>query len=78
MENNKDAFTHNENGEEDYTKFDLASAMLSYMTVNSTVFNDGLHYVDGCIDPAQCRETFQMIFKYTEQEQHYNMMMGIH
>ncbi|MBR2214343.1 MAG: AAA family ATPase [Selenomonadaceae bacterium] len=77
LEKNKDAFTHNENGEEDYTKFDLASAMLSYMTVNSTVVNDGLHYVDGCIDSAQCRATFQMIFKYMEQEQHYNMMMGI-
>ena len=74
----KDMFTHDDSGIEDYTKFDIASAMLSYMTVNSNILNDGLNYVDDSVDVKKCRETFQMIFKYTEQEQHYNMMMGIH
>ena len=73
----KDAFTHDEKGIEDYTKFDIAAAMLSYMTANASVINDGLNYVDGCIDVKKCRDTFQMIFRYMEQEQHYNMMMGI-
>ena len=73
----KDVFTHDEKGIEDYTKFDIAAAMLSYMTANASVINDGLNYVDGCVDVKKCRDTFQMIFRYMEQEQHYNMMMGI-
>lgn len=74
---NKDAFIHDEEGNEDYTKFDMASAMLSYIVANVSGVNDGMNYVDGCVDIEMCRDTFRMIFKYMEQEQHFNMMMGI-
>lgn len=77
LEENKDAFTHDDFGNEDYSKFELASAMLSYIAANSSAINDGMHYVDDCIDVQQCRDTFQMIFHYMGQDQHYEMMMGM-
>ncbi len=74
---NKDAFVmKDELGNEDFTKFDLASSMLSYMSANTSVI-DGLNYVDDCVDAQKCRDAFQMIFRCMEQEQHYNMMMGL-
>lgn len=77
LEENKYNFTHDELGNEDYTKFDMASAMLSYIAVNSSGVNDGMHYVDDCMDIQQCKNTFQMIFHYMGQEQHFKMMMEI-
>ena len=74
---NKDAFIHDDEGNEDYTKFDMASAMLSYIAANVSGVNDGMNYVDDCVDVEMCRDTFRMIFKYMAQEQHFNMMMGI-
>ena len=73
----KDAFTHDDFGNEDFSKFELASAMLSYIAANSSGINDGMHYVDDCIDVQQCRDTFQMIFHHMGQDQHYEMMMGM-
>ena len=60
-----------------YTKYDAASTLLSYIAATSCGVNDGLHYIDGCMDVQLCRKTFQTIFRYMNQEQHYNMMMGI-
>ena len=77
LEENKDAFTHDDFGNEDFSKFELASAMLSYIAANSSGINDGMHYVDDCIDIQQCRDTFQMIFHHMGQDQHYEMMMGM-
>ena len=77
LENNKDAYTHDAAGNEDYTKFDLATSMLSYIASSGYGVNDGLHYVDDVIDIDQCKETFRMIFQHMGQEQHFNMMMGI-
>lgn len=77
LEENKDAFTHDDFGNEDFSKFELASAMLSYIAANSSGINDGMHYVDDCIDVQQCRDTFQMIFHHMGQDQHYEMMMGM-
>lgn len=77
LEDNKEYFTHDELGSEDYSKFDLASSMLSYIAATSIGVNDGINYVDEIIDPELCRETFQMIFHHMNQDQHYNMMMGI-
>lgn len=74
---NKDAFTHDEFGNEDNTKYDMASTMLSYIAATSYGVNDGLHYVDDGMDLGLYRETFRMIFEHMKQEQHYNMMMGI-
>lgn len=77
LEENKDAFTHDDFGNEDFSKFELASAMLSYIAANSSGINDGMHYVDDCIDVQQCRDTFQMIFHHMGQDQHYEMMIGM-
>lgn len=77
LEDNKDAFTHDENGNEDNTKYDMASTMLSYIDATAYGVNDGLHYVDDGMDVELYRETFRMIFEHMHQEQHYNMMMGI-
>lgn len=76
LEDRKFEFTHNESGDEDYAKYDIASALLSYIAATSYGVNDGLHFVDGCMDAQLCRDTFQLIFHYMGQEQHYNMMMG--
>ena len=77
LEDNKDAFTHDELGNEDNTRYDMASTMLSYIDATSYGVNDGLHYVDDGMDVEMYRETFRMIFEHMHQEQHYNMMMGI-
>lgn len=77
LEERKHEFTHDSLGNEDYTKYDMAAAMLSYIAVNTTGVNDGMHYVDDCVDIDQCRETFEMIFRHMDQGQHFDMMMGI-
>lgn len=77
IEENKDRFiVPVENGQPDYTKYHLASAMLSYISANSVGFSDGLNYVDDCADIAIYRDVFKLIFEALQQEQHYNMMMG--
>ena len=77
LEENKPYYTTDENGNEDYTKFDMATSMLSYIAATTYGVNDGLHFVDDVIDIDQCRETFQAIFHHMGQDQHFNMMMGI-
>lgn len=78
LKDNRDKFiTRDESGKDDYTQYHMASAMLSYISASSIGINDGMNYVDDCIDAAQCKETFKMIFTLMNQEQHYNMMMGI-
>ena len=77
LEEHKNDFTADAQGREDYTKYDLASAMLSYIASNETGFKDGMHYVDDYMDTQLCRDIFKMIFTIMGQEQHYNMMMGI-
>jgi len=46
-----------------------------YASDNSSV-NDGINYTDDFLDEQLYRDTFKMIFKYMNQEQHFNMMMG--
>lgn len=75
LEDHKDEFTHDESGNEDYSKYDIASSMLSYISNNSFGINDGMNYVDEVIDPDLCRTVFKMIFDCTHQEQHYKMMI---
>ncbi len=65
-----------ENGEPDYTKWHLATAMLSYLGASSVGFSDGLNYVDDCVDIELYKSVFKLIFEALEQEQHYKMMMG--
>jgi len=77
LEENKDKFVETPaEGLPDYTKYHLASAMLSYISVNSVGFSDGLNYVDDCADINLYRTVFKLIFKALHQEQHYKMMMG--
>lgn len=64
-----------ENGQPDYTKWHLATAMLSYISASSVGFSDGLNYVDDCADIELYKSVFKLIFEALEQEQHYKMMM---
>ena len=77
LKDNKDKFiTKDESGNEDYTQYQMASAMLSYICANSVGINDGINFVDDCVDIEQTKETFKMVFTLMNQEQHYEMMMG--
>ncbi len=78
LNDNKDNFIiHKEDGSVDTTQYQIASAMLSYISACSIGIIDGMNYVDNCIDVEQCRKTFEMIFTLMNQEQHFKMMMGI-
>lgn len=77
LEEHKDKFVETPaEGLPDYTKWHLATAMLSYISANSVGFSDGLNYVDDCADIELYKTVFKMIFEALEQEQHYRMMMG--
>lgn len=77
LDEHKDKFVETPaEGLPDYTKYHLATAMLSYINANSVGFSDGLNYVDDCTDIGFYKEVFSLIFKALEQEQHYKMMMG--
>ena len=65
-----------ENGNDDEVKFQLASSMLAYINASSIGMNDGMDYVEECLNAAECRNIFEMIFTSMNQKQHYDMMMG--
>lgn len=65
-------------GKDDEEKFQLASAMLAYLNASSVGMSDGMDYVDECLNAAECRNVFEMIFESMNPKQHYDMMMGIH
>ena len=75
-ENRKRFIDQTEGGQPDYTRYHLASSMLSYIN-NSTGITDGLNYVEDCVDAEQYKTVLRLIFEAMHQEQHYNMMMGI-
>ena len=62
-------------GNDDDEKYQLASAMLAYINASSIGMNDGMDYVEKCLDAAECRSIFEMIFFAMNQKQHYDMMM---
>jgi len=77
LDEHKDKFVETPaEGLPDYTKYHLATAMLSYINANSVGFSDGLNYVDDCTDISLYKDVFKLIFEALEQEQHYKMMMG--
>ena len=77
LEDNRERFVMPvEKGQPDFTKYHLASAMLSYINANTVAISDGLNYVDDCADAMLYKDVFKLIFEALEQEQHYNMMMG--
>lgn len=63
-------------GNDDEEKFQLASAMLSYINASSIGMSDGMDFVEDCLNAEECRSIFEMIFDAMEQKQHYDMMMG--
>lgn len=63
-------------GNDDEEKFQLASAMLSYISASSIGMSDGKDFVEDCINAEECRRVFEMIFDSMGQKQHYDMMMG--
>lgn len=65
-----------ENGNDDEEKFQLASAMLAYINASSIGMNDGMDFIEECLNAAECRNIFEMIFAAMNQKQHYDMMMG--
>ena len=77
LDEHKDKFVETPaEGLPDYTKYHLATAMLSYINANSVGFSDGLNYVDDCTDITLYKDVFKLIFEALEQEQYYKMMMG--
>ena len=61
-------------GTEDRRRYNQAKAMLSYLAVNRIGITDGLHYIDDFKDIDLCKRTFQDIFKYMGQHQHFIKM----
>jgi hypothetical protein len=75
LEDNRNKFVELvEGGHPDYTKYHLATAMLSYISATSVGFSDGLNYADDCADVTLYRTVFKLIFEALQQEQHYRMM----
>lgn len=76
LEKNKDKFiTPAEGGQPDYGKYQLASAMLTYIN-NPQDISDGINYVEDCVDVEKYKAVFKLIFEVLQQDQHYNLMMG--
>ena len=65
-----------EHGNDCDEKFQLASAMLAYINASTIGMNDGMDFVEECLNAEECRKIFAMIFDQMGQMQHYNMMMG--
>jgi wobble nucleotide-excising tRNase len=79
LEDNKPSFIvpgATEDDKPDNTKYNLASAMLSYIS-NPNGISDGLNFTEDYANVDQYKETFREIFYALHQEQHYKMMMGI-
>lgn len=62
-------------GNIDEERFQLASAMLSYINASSIGMNDGIDFVEECLNADECRRVFEMIFEAMNQKQHYEMML---
>ena len=77
LEDHKNDFLFDENGRETPERYEMAKVLLSYIISDNSSVNDGINYTDDFLDEQLYRNTFRMIFKYMNQEQHFNMMMGI-
>ena len=77
LEDHRDDFMYDENGAETPDRYEMAKVLLSYIVADNSGVNDGINYTDDFLDVQLYRNTFKMIFKYMNQEQHFNMMMGI-
>ena len=78
LEDNRHKFiTEFSNGFVDSTDYDIASAMIQHINHAPIFMDDGLNfsYEEGNLE--KYRSVFKKIFDTMEQDQHYNMMMGI-
>lgn len=66
----------NEDGTDNDERFQMVSAMLSYINAYSIGVNDGMDFVEDYLDAQECRNVFEMIFDAMEQKQHFDMMIG--
>ena len=76
LEDNKDKFVDNSGSKPDYTKHELATALLSYIDSSPALIADGFNIIETGFDAEQIKEVFKMIFEAMQQEQHYKMMMN--
>ena len=75
VQGKEDGLYKDANGNDDEEKFQLASAMLSYINASSIGMSDGMDYVEDCLNAEECRRIFEMIFELMNQKQHYDMML---
>ena len=75
IEGKANGYYKDENGNDDEEKYQLAAAMLAYINASSVGMNDGMDYVEECLNATECRSIFKMIFDAMKQKQHYDMMM---
>lgn len=75
IEGKANGYYKDENGNDDEEKYQLAAAMLAYINASSVGMNDGMDYVEECLNATECRSIFEMIFDAMKQKQHYDMMM---
>lgn len=71
LEDNKDKFI-----QDGFQNYNLASAILSYITDESIGITDDVLFVETDVNDDQCRKIFELIFQCMGQEQHFNMMMN--
>ena len=58
------------------SSFNIVSAMVSLMDLNSSGAMNSLYFDMSAVDPKQIRFVFQKIFEVMHQEQHYRHMIG--
>lgn len=75
LQTNKNFFVTEEDGEQNYDKYHLASALLRYVGNPSGIGNEVLVDEDS-LDGECHKAVFALIFKAMGQEQHYKMMMN--
>ena len=76
LDDNRERFIEQfPNGAENNSKLIMAAKLLSYMGTTAHE-SDELFYADDDGDIDSYRETFEMVFKAMEQNQHYHMMMA--
>ena len=59
-----------------HSSFNIVSAMVSLMDLNSSGAMNSLYFDMSAVDPKQIRFVFQRIFEVMHQEQHYRHMLG--
>jgi len=75
LDENKDAFAP-PGSMDGQSSFNIVSAMVSLMDLNSSGAMNSLYFDMRAVDPGQIRFVFKKIFEVMHQEQHYRHMLG--